>query len=106
VYSLHKFRNYLLGSHFKMYADHYVLRYLVNNPLLRGNICIWLLFFQEYDFEVIVKSGKLNSELDHLSCILIGEDAGSLDEIIPYAHLFLVHMVDSYFSYIFHFLST
>jgi hypothetical protein len=36
VYALQKFKHYLLGSHFKMYTDHSVLRYLVNKPVLGG----------------------------------------------------------------------
>jgi hypothetical protein len=36
VYALHKFRHYLLGSHFKMYTDHSALKYLVNKPVLGG----------------------------------------------------------------------
>jgi hypothetical protein len=67
VYALQKFRHYLLGSHFKMYTDHSALRYLVNKPVLGGRICRWLLLFQEYDFKVIVKPGKLNAGPDHLS---------------------------------------
>ena len=55
VYALQKFRHYLLGGHFKMYTDHFVLKYLVNKPVFGGRICRWLLLFQEYDFEVIVK---------------------------------------------------
>jgi len=38
VYTLHKFRNYLLGRHFKMYTDHSGLKYLVNKPVLGGNM--------------------------------------------------------------------
>ena len=30
VYMLQKFRHYLLGEQFKMYTDHYTLKYLVN----------------------------------------------------------------------------
>ena len=36
VYSLQKFRNYLLGGHFNMFIDHSSLQYLVNKPLLGG----------------------------------------------------------------------
>jgi hypothetical protein len=61
VYALQKFRHYLLGSHFKMYTNHSALIYLVNKPVLGGRICRWLLLFQEYDFEVIVKPRKLNA---------------------------------------------
>jgi len=98
VYALQKFRHYLLGSHFKMYKDHYVLIYLVNKPVLGGNICRWFLLFQEYDFEVIMKPRKLNTGPDHLSCILIGEDAGNVDDNLPDVKLFVVQMVDDYFA--------
>ena len=67
VYVLQNYRHYLLGGHFKMYADHSMLKYLVNKPVLGGRICRWLLLFQEYDFEVIVKPGCLNAGPNHLS---------------------------------------
>ena len=63
VYTLQKFNHYLLGGLLKMYTDHSTLKYLVNKPVLEGKICRWLLLFQEYDFEVIVKPGRS----DHLS---------------------------------------
>jgi len=66
VYALQNFRHYLLGEHFKMYIDHFALKYLVNKPVLGGNICRWLLLLQECDFEVIVKLGRLNVGPDHL----------------------------------------
>jgi hypothetical protein len=100
VYAMYKFRHYMLGSHFKMYTNHSTLRYLVNKPVLGGRICRWFLLFQEYDFEVIDKPGKLNVGPDHLSCILLGEDAGNLDDSLQDAHLFAIRMVDEYFRYI------
>jgi hypothetical protein len=45
VYALQKFRNYLLGSHFKMYKHHSAINYLVNKPVLGERICRWLLIF-------------------------------------------------------------
>ena len=62
VYALQKFRQYLLGGHFKMYMDHFALKYLVNKLVLGGNIWRWLLLFQEYDLEFIVKTGQLKWE--------------------------------------------
>jgi hypothetical protein len=73
VYALQKFRHYLLGKHFKMFTDHSALKYLVNKPVLGGRICRWLLLFKEFDFEVIVKPGKLNAGPDHLSRVTNGE---------------------------------
>jgi hypothetical protein len=74
VYALQKFRNYLLGSHFMMYTYHSVLIYLVNKTVFYGEICIWILLFKEYYFEVNVKLGKFYSGPDQLSWILSGED--------------------------------
>jgi hypothetical protein len=39
-----------------MFTDHSALKYLVNKPILGGRICSWLLLFQEYDFEFVVKA--------------------------------------------------
>ena len=57
MYALQKYRHYLLGGNFKMCTDYSTLNYLVNKPVLGGRICRWLLLFQEYDFEVVVKHG-------------------------------------------------
>jgi hypothetical protein len=105
VYALQKFRHYLLGSHFNMYTNHYALRYLVNKPVLGGRICRWFLLFRKYDFEVVVKLGKLNARPYHLSHIVSREDAGNLNDNLPGAQLFLVTMVDDYFTDIVQFLS-
>ena len=83
VYALQKYRNYLLGGHFKMFTDHSALKYLVNNPVLGGKICRWLLLFQEYDFEIIVKPGRLNAGSEHLSRIESGEEPTNLEEGLP-----------------------
>ena len=85
VYALQKFRHYLLGSHFKMFTDHSALKYLVNKPVLGGKICRWILLFQEYDFEIIVKSGRLNAGPDHLSGLDSGEEPISLEDCLPNA---------------------
>jgi hypothetical protein len=74
VYALQKFRHYLLGKHFKMFIDHSSLKYLVNKTMLGGRIYRWLLLFQEFDFEEIVKPGKLNARPDHLSRVSNGEE--------------------------------
>ena len=45
-----------------MFTDHFDLKYLVNQPVLGGKICHWLLLFQEFDFEIIVH------HVTHLQC--------------------------------------
>jgi len=106
VYALQKFRHYLLGGNFKMYTNHSALKYLVNKPVLGGKICRWLLLFQEYEFDVIVKPRKLNVGLDYLSRIETREEPNNLEEWLPDVQLFKVHIVDNHFVDIIHILTT
>ena len=80
VYALQKYKHYLLVKHFKMFTDHSTLKYLVNKPMLGRRICLWLLLFQEFDFEVIVKPGKLNAGPAHLSRVTNGEEPTNLED--------------------------
>jgi len=95
-----------LGKNFKFLTYHYALIYLVNNPVLGGSICRWILLFQEFHFEVIVKPGKLNVGPDHLSRITNGEEPTNLEYNFPDAQLFSVQIVDEYFVDIIELLST
>ena len=106
VYALQKFRHYLLGSHFKMFTVHLVHKYLVNKLVLGGKVYRWLLLFQEYDFEIIVKLGRLNAGPDHLSRLESGEEPISLEDCLPDVQLFSIQTVDDQFQAIIHFLTT
>jgi hypothetical protein len=50
VFSLQKFKHYLLGNKFIFYVDHMALDYLVNKPQVSNKITIWLILFLKYDF--------------------------------------------------------
>lgn len=62
--------------------------------------------FQEYDFEVIVKPGRLNVGLDHLSRVENGEEPTNIEEGLLNTQLFPVRVADSHFEDIIHFLTT
>jgi hypothetical protein len=64
------------------------------------------LLFQEFDFEVVVKPRRMNARSDHLSKITNGEEPSNLEENCLDEKLFLVQIVDEYFSNIIEFLST
>jgi hypothetical protein len=81
-----------------MFTDHSSLNYLVNKPVLGGMICRWLLLFEEFDFEVVVKPGKLNVGPNHLSRVTNGEEPTNLEDNFPDENLFLVQLVDEYFT--------
>jgi hypothetical protein len=106
VYALQKFRHYLLGGNFNMFTDHSTLKYLVNKLVLEGILCKWLLLFQEYDFEILVKLGRMNKGLDHLSRLEHGEEPTSLEDTLPDAQLLAIKKVDDHFTEIVWFLST
>jgi hypothetical protein len=58
VFSLHKFKHYLLGNKFIFYVDHMALVYLVNEPQVSRVIARWLSLFLEYDFTILYKPGR------------------------------------------------
>jgi hypothetical protein len=66
-----------------MFKDHSALKYLVNKPVLGGKIYRWLFLFQEYDFEIIFKLGRMNNGPDHLLRLEHGEDPTSLEDTLP-----------------------
>jgi len=67
--------------------------------VLGEEIYKWLLLFQEYDFEVIVRP-------DHLSRIDNGEEPTNIDEGLPDVQLFTGIVVDEHFAGIIYFLTT
>ena len=89
-----------------MYTDHSTLKYLVNKPTLGGMICRWILLFQEFDFEVIVKLGLLNSWPYHLLRIESGDEPSNLDDSLCDAWLFVITMFDDHYRDIIYFFST
>jgi hypothetical protein len=96
IYALQKFRNYFLGSHFKFFIDHYALKYLVNKPVLEGRICRWLLMFQEFSFEVIVKPGRCNVGPNNLSKLESGKSDREVDDQLLNANLFWIEAIPEY----------
>jgi hypothetical protein len=67
VFSLHKFKHYLLGNKFVFYVDNMALVYLVNKPHVLGRIARWLLLFLEYDFIIVYKPNKTHVVANSLS---------------------------------------
>jgi hypothetical protein len=89
-----------------MFIDHSALKYLVNKPVLGGRICKWLLLFQEYDFDIIVKPWRMNKGPDHLSRLEHGEEMTILEDALPDAQLLAIRNIDDHFAEIVQFLTT
>jgi hypothetical protein len=88
-----------------MFTNHSTLKYLVNKPVLGGRICRWLLLFQEYDFDIIVKPGRMNKGPNHLSRMEHGEESTSLEDPLSDAQLMAIRKIDDHFTKIVQFLS-
>ena len=89
-----------------MFTNHLNLKYLVNKLVLGGKICRWLLLFQEFYFQIIMKAGHLNVGPDHLSRIETGEKPTNIEDGLPDAQLFWVDMADDHYAPIIQFLET
>ena len=63
-----------------MVIDHSMLKCLVNNPVLGGKICHWILLFQDFDFNIIVNLGPLNAGPDPLLRIEIGKELTNIED--------------------------
>ena len=95
VFALQKYRHYLLANPFVFYIDHQALKYLVNKPLHHGRIYRWLLLFQSFEFEIIVRPGKANVGPNYLSRIDIGEEVNGIEDDLLDALMFKIESISS-----------
>ena len=52
IYSINKFKHYLLGKKFTFHVDHAALLYLVSKQSLTGKLARWMLLLQELEFDI------------------------------------------------------
>jgi hypothetical protein len=93
VYSLNKYRHYLLGNKFVFFVDNMALVYLVNKPQVSGKIAQWLLLFLKYDFTVVYKPSKTHGIADDLSRSPNGEPATGVEDQLVDATPFFVQPI-------------
>lgn len=79
VWATKYFRPYLFGRKFKVLSDHKPLQWIMNLKEPNSRLTRWRLKLSEYDFTVVYKKGKANTNADALSRIEIhNEEASSL----------------------------
>jgi hypothetical protein len=63
------------------------------------------LLFQEYDFEIVDKTERMNKGTDHFSRLEHGEEPTSLEDTLSDAKLLYIRNIDDHFAEIVQFLS-
>lgn len=69
IWATKHFRPYLYGHKFTIYTDHRPLAWLYSLKEPNSKLTRWRLRLQEYDFDIIYKKGKQNTNADALSRI-------------------------------------
>jgi hypothetical protein len=68
------FYKFLVGRKFKVITDHAALKSLTNGKVPKGRRARWMMELQQYDFEIIHRSGKENKNADALSRLKFKEE--------------------------------
>ena len=74
IFGIRTFRTYLLGRHFKVITDHSALKWL-DRIHLKGRLERWVMELQEFQFSVEHKPGKLHSNADALSRLIVHDQS-------------------------------
>ena len=107
IFTLEKFRSYLIGSKVIAFIDHAALRYLFSKKDAKPRLIRWVLLLQEFDWEIRDKKGNENVVADHLSRLLHEEEEDELplNENFPDEHLFAVEVKLPWYAYIVNYLT-
>lgn len=93
VFAVKKFHQFLYGRHFKIYTDHKPLLGLFDThraipPMASSRIQRWALTLSAYEYDLIYRPGKENSNADALSRLPLPEEAISVP--VPSEVVFLM----------------
>jgi hypothetical protein len=106
VFSVKKYRHYLLLNPVIFFVDHMAIKYLVNKPELSGRLARWVLLLEEFDYTVEYKPGKMHKQADHLSRLSTELDDEPINDEIPVENLFTISSSPLWYNHISEFLAT
>ena len=94
VFTLEKFRSYVVGSLMTIFIDNATLKYFLSKRDTKLRLTRWILLYQEFDLTIKDKKGVENMVADHLSRLVSETTSKGLPigDTFPYEQLFaLVH---------------
>ena len=106
VFSVKKFRHYLLCNLVVFFVDHMAIKYLVNKAELNGRLARWVLLLEEFDYTVEYKPGRMHLQADHLSRLSENVRENPVDDRLMDDDLFVVTTRPDWYVDIVEFLTT
>jgi hypothetical protein len=106
IFSVKKYRHYLLLNPVVFFVDHMAIQYLVNKPELNRRLARWVLLLTKFNYIVQYKLGKQHLQADHLSWISMELSPNDINDEFSNGRLFAIKNVPSWYEYIAQFLST
>jgi len=96
VFSVKKFRPYILGRHVNIFSDHAPLAWLFSKTDLTGRPARWQMILAEYDFTIKTRPGAKNGNADGMSRVRVREglDSDDIDDELPEPICRLVRLVE------------
>lgn len=85
VWAVKKFHSYIWGTKVKVVTDHHALCWLTTKKDLAGILARWALSIQNYQPEIVYKSGRLHEDADALSRYPMDgiEDNDDEEDLLP-----------------------
>ena len=106
VFSVKKFRHYLICNPVVFFVDHMAIKYLVNKPELSGRLARWVLLLEEFNYTVEYKHGRMHLQADHLSRLSENMGTHPIDDSLIDDKLFVVTATPDWYVRIVEFLTT
>lgn len=82
ISGLQKFRHYLLGTDFKIITDCNAVRHALSKKEIIPRISRWVLYTQDFTFDVVHRAGSQMQHVDALSRNPIGTSGNAYDEVV------------------------
>jgi len=91
IFSLKKFRHYLLGYNAKIVTDHKALTYLINKPNPSGRLARWLLLMEEFHIDIVHRPRRRHGNVDGLTRVYEGMGDVSKEDDFPDATIMSIN---------------